>query len=114
MKNFSKIVAVLSFVLFFNNPGVAIAKPLDFSRKPIRIIIPFNPGGGADIQTRGIAPYVEKHLGAQAKVIIEYKPGADTRMGLNEVWESAPDGHTLINSGFPTPTINQMFFPVKY
>ncbi len=114
MKNFSRIIAVLSGILFFNHPGLASAKSLDFSKKPTRIIVPFNPGGGADIQTRGIVPYVEKHLGAGAKVIIEYKPGADARIALNEVWKSAPDGRTMINSGFPTPTINQMFFPVKY
>jgi tripartite-type tricarboxylate transporter receptor subunit TctC len=114
MKNLSIIITVLSCILFFNNVDITIAKPLDFSRKPVRIIVPFNPGGGTDIQTRGIAPYVEKHLGADAKVIIEYKPGADTRMALNEVWKSVPDGHTMINGGFPSPTINQMFFPVKY
>src|SRR3972149_10600837 len=103
--NFYKTVTVLSLVLFFFNSGITIAKSLDFPTKPIRFIVPYVAGGGNDAHTRGISPYVEKHLGPEARIIIENKPGASGRIGLNEAWKSARDGHTLINSGWPTPLI---------
>lgn len=109
---YDKIFLVLVLVLCFGSPGAALEKNADFPKRPIRFIVPYVAGSGNDAQSRGIAPYVEKHLGV--RVIIDNKPGADARIGLNEAWKAAPDGYTLINSGWPTPLINQMLFPVKY
>ena len=87
---------------------VAAAKSPDFPKKPVRFIVPYPAGSGNDIQTRGLAPYLEKYLGGT--VTIENRPGADGRLGLNEAWKSAPDGYTIINAGMPTPIINEKLF----
>lgn len=91
---------------------VAAGKSPDFPKKPVRFIVPYPAGSGNDIQTRGLAPYLEKYLGGT--IIIDNRPGADGRLGLNEAWKSAPDGYTIINAGMPTPIINEKLFSVNY
>jgi tripartite-type tricarboxylate transporter receptor subunit TctC len=69
-----------------------------YPTKPIRLIVPFTPGGGVDINARLIAPKLTEYLGQP--VIIETKPGAGTNIGNEYVAKSPPDGYTLlINSG---------------
>ncbi len=71
-----------------------------FPTKPIRIIVPFAPGGGADASGRLAA----KLLGARMSqgVIVENRPGANGAIGIDFVAKSAPDGHTLVvvSNGF--------------
>jgi len=107
-----KIFVILSLILFFTIPAVCSEKPPDFPKKPIRLIVPYVPASGNDTQSRGIAVYLEKHL--RVRVLIENRPGADGRIGVNEAWKSSPDGYTLINPGMPTPILNEKLFPVKY
>ena len=66
----------------------------DFPEKSIRVIAPYNAGSGTDMEARGIAPYIQKHLGVQ--VIIENVPGADSKIGVTRAWKARPDGYTLI------------------
>jgi tripartite-type tricarboxylate transporter receptor subunit TctC len=71
----------------------------DYPVRPARIIVPFPPGGGADITARLIGQSLSERLG-QAYVI-ENKPGAGTNLGTDVVVTAAPDGYTLllINTG---------------
>lgn len=85
----SRIVAILGVVLAM--PIAASAQ--DFSSKPIRIIVPWAPGGNIDITARAIAPGLGEALGTS--VIIENKPGAGGTLGTAQVATAAPDGHTL-------------------
>ena len=66
--------------------------------KPLRIIVPFAPGGGTDLIARTIGVGMAKDLGQS--VIVENKPGGGTIIGSEMVAKSAPDGYTLLIGTF--------------
>lgn len=72
--------------------GIAVAQ--DYPNRPIRIVVPFSPGGAVDGPTRVVAQELSKRLKQQ--VNIENKPGAGATIGSGEVAKAAPDGYTLL------------------
>ncbi|MDP3222208.1 MAG: tripartite tricarboxylate transporter substrate-binding protein, partial [Rubrivivax sp.] len=80
----------------------------DYPSKPIRIIVPFSPGGAVDGPTRAIAQELAKRLKQQ--VIIENKPGAGATIGSEMVAKSAPDGYTLLLAS-QTNAISASLYP---
>jgi tripartite-type tricarboxylate transporter receptor subunit TctC len=73
----------------------AHAQQFPIAGKPIRIVVPFPPGGQTDIQARAIGQKMSEALGGHS-VIVENKPGASTIIGSRDVQKSLPDGHTLL------------------
>src|SRR5262249_44188384 len=82
-------------------PAVSrIAQAQGYPARPVRWIIGFPPGGGADQVARLIAPSLSERLGQQ--VVIENRPGAGTFLSVQAVLNSAPDGYTLLHYGGST------------
>ncbi len=69
-----------------------------FPERPIRLIVPFAPGGGTDLIARTLGARMSTELGQQ--VIIENRAGAGTIIGTDIVAKSAPDGYTLVIASF--------------
>ncbi len=65
-----------------------------YPSKPIRMIVPYAPGGGVDIMGRIVSARLSERLGAQ--VVLENRGGANTVIGTDAVAKAAPDGYTLL------------------
>ena len=86
--------------------GFALAQ--DYPNKPIKIIVPFSPGGAVDGPIRAIAGDLSKRLKQQ--VIIENRPGAGATIGSEAVAKSPPDGYTLLLAS-QTNAISASLYP---
>jgi tripartite-type tricarboxylate transporter receptor subunit TctC len=80
-----------------------VAHGQTFPSKPIRIVVPFPPGGAADITSRVLSEHLAKGLGQP--VLVENRPGGSTIIGSEVVARSPADGHTLLVV-FPSFIIN--------
>lgn len=92
MKN--KSIYWINAILIMMTFGTGFVYAQNFPSMPIKLIVPYAPGGGTDISARMIAKYVSASLGQP--VIIENKPGAGTVLGTAFVAKAAPDGYTLV------------------
>jgi tripartite-type tricarboxylate transporter receptor subunit TctC len=80
--------------LIFAGPAAAQGTAAGFPSKPIRIIVPFSPGGPGDMTARPIAQGLTESLGQQ--VIVDHRAGAGGSIGAETLAKSAPDGYTLM------------------
>lgn len=104
------------FIVVFMSPSEA-ATTEQYPVKPIRLVVPFAPGGGTDVLARIIAPKLSERLGQQ--VIVENRTGAGGNVGTEAVAKSAPDGYTMLLAYIGPfavgPSLNQKlnFDPVR-
>jgi tripartite-type tricarboxylate transporter receptor subunit TctC len=82
----------------------------DWPARPVRIVVPFAPGGSADVFGRVVAQRLQEALGAN--FIIDNRPGAGSVIGTDAVAKSAPDGYTLLLMS-NTHTVNESLIPNK-
>ena len=92
MKLITRVFEHLIYALIALACGSAAAQ--DFPSKPIRIVVPFPPGGSADVLARTIGVRLSTALGQP--VVIDNKPGAGGILGADIVAKSPADGHTLL------------------
>ena len=80
-----------------------------FPEQPVRAVVPWNPGGLADILMRALAPGMSKALGQP--VVIENRAGANGAVGTQAVARAPADGHTLILGNAETHCVNPLIYP---
>jgi tripartite-type tricarboxylate transporter receptor subunit TctC len=109
MSRSSTLSVVLSALL------VAVA-PVTFGQgfptKPVTLVVPYPPGGSADILARAVGQKLSDKLGQS--VIVENKAGAGTAIGSRFVAESAPDGYTMLMGTVSSHAINPAMSKVGY
>ncbi|MFO1160875.1 MAG: tripartite tricarboxylate transporter substrate binding protein [Reyranellaceae bacterium] len=92
--------------------GAALAKTAwaqSFPSKPVRIVVPYTPGGTTDILARELAAKLQPALGQS--VIIENRPGGGGTLGCELVARADPDGHTILMGHIGTLAINPLVYP---
>ncbi len=93
-------------------PVARRASAQDFPKKPIRIVVTSDAGGGEDTEARAIAPYAQKHLGVG--VTIENQTGAGGKIAFDKFQRAEPDGYTLITFTFPKSIIIEHLDRTRY
>ena len=104
MRFMTKATAALLFALSGIAPPLQAAWP----EKPVRIIVPFAPGGTADILARTISNKLHPALGQP--VIVDNRPGAAGNIGSEIVAKSKPDGYTLLVGLMNTHVVNPALY----
>ena len=84
------------------------AQAQTYPNKPIRLLVPFAPGGSSDIVSRSFAGEMSKILGQT--VVVESKPGGAGNIAMQEAKNSAPDGYTIILGHVGTLAVNPAMF----
>jgi tripartite-type tricarboxylate transporter receptor subunit TctC len=93
MKFFRTLLAGLSMGLLAS--GFAAAQGAgDYPSRPIRMVVPFPPGGAIDTLARRVADDLRKRL--NTTIVVDNKPGAGTVLGTDMVAKAAPDGYTIL------------------
>jgi tripartite-type tricarboxylate transporter receptor subunit TctC len=104
-----KLVAVFAAMLA---SALALCAPTThadtYPSKPIRLLVPFAPGGSSDIVSRSFAAEMQKTLGQT--VVVESKPGGAGNIAMQEAKGSAPDGYTIILGHVGTLAVNPAMF----
>lgn len=77
--------------------------------RPIRVIVPYAPGGTTDVVARQVGERLSRRLGQP--VVVENRSGGNTAIGAEAVARSAPDGHTLLFTNDATFVLNPVMFP---
>ncbi len=107
-RSFSQsLMCLLSSALFLL--PVAGAQAQTWPERPIRLLVPYAPGGSSDVVARAVASEMSKDLGQQ--VVVENKGGAQGMIATTEVARAKPDGYTLILGHVGTLAVNPSMIP---
>jgi tripartite-type tricarboxylate transporter receptor subunit TctC len=110
-----RILGILLVLFTLLSLSTAVAMAASYPSKPVRFVIPFAPGGGADIVGRLIAAKLAERLGKQ--VVVDNRGGAGTILGTEIVAKADPDGYTMLlgSSAYTTnPALQKLpYDPMK-
>ncbi|MPZ47472.1 MAG: tripartite tricarboxylate transporter substrate binding protein [Betaproteobacteria bacterium] len=97
---------LVGLAMFF--PMVALGQTRDYPTRPVRLIVPFPPGGPTDVLARAISVKLTEYWGEH--VIVDNRPGAGGNIGTELAARAAPDGHTLAMGTIATHAINESLY----
>lgn len=97
-RNHTALIALLGIA--FLTPLTAVSTAAGFPEKPMRLVVPFPPGGAADIMARIVAQKLGENL--HQPIVVENRTGAGTVIGTEVFVKSSPDGYTLFLHTPPT------------
>ena len=95
-----KLICTTATVGIMAMAGTAFAQDA-YPTKPIEVIVGFEAGGGTDVMARTVAPFLEKHLGEGASLVVKNVPGASGQIGVTETAGADPDGYTIGTYNLP-------------
>lgn len=98
-------VPVLSAII----AAVPLSASADWPEKPIRLVVPYPPGGMTDVFARPIGQKLQERLGQT--VVIDNRAGAGATIGSSLVARAAPDGYTLVLGTFGSHAVNDALMP---
>jgi len=104
-------VAIRLLLAVFLLPLLAAPSPShgqSYPVKPIKLVVPFPPGGPLDLAGRAIGQKLQESWGQP--VVVENRPGAGGNIGADVVAKSAPDGYTLVMGALSTHAVNPHLF----
>jgi tripartite-type tricarboxylate transporter receptor subunit TctC len=81
----------------------------DYPARPVRLIVPYGPGGASDFAARVVQPRMSEALGQQ--VVVDNRAGASGNIGTEVAAKSPPDGYTVLLGTIATMAINPSLFP---
>ena len=110
MKTLHRICMALGLAAGLGSTLPAVAQP--YPAKPIRIIVPFAPGGPADLLARTLGQKLQESWGQP--VLADNKPGAGGNLGMDLGAKAAPDGYTLLLAPTGNLTVNPHLGPLPY
>lgn len=93
----------------FGMISIAHAATTNFPTQPIKLMVPYPPGGGADIFARTMANALASEV--KQPVVVENKPGANGIIGTEAAARSSPDGYTILLGNIGPNAINQALYP---
>ena len=108
MKIFHKVSVVITALVFGNCSALAQTAYPD---QPVKLVVPFGPGGSTDLSARLIAEYAGRELGQQ--IIVENRAGAGGSVGMEFVAKAKPDGYTLGMATMSTHGANSAVYAGK-
>jgi tripartite-type tricarboxylate transporter receptor subunit TctC len=83
-----------TLAMLLAGPGAALAQPAAYPQRPVRFIVPYPPGGGADTLARIIIRGVSGRW--NHPIVVDNRPGADATIGVHLTAQAPADGHTLV------------------
>jgi tripartite-type tricarboxylate transporter receptor subunit TctC len=98
----------LSALLFCMFAAAAATAQENYPSRPVRILVPYGPGGATDIIARIVAQHLTSELGQS--FIVENRPGANGNLALEAAAKATPDGYTLLVGNVSTNAINENIY----
>lgn len=104
----TKLNAVVWCTVAMLATPAALAQTPAYPSKPIRLVVPFSPGGASDLTARTLAQKMGESMGQS--IVVDNKPGANGVVGIELVTAAAPDGYTLVLTDRGSLTVNPWLY----